>query len=337
MERKMGRAATPTKSLVDDLVAKHPRAPARTLARRLVAETGGALTLEQARTKIRYALGTSGRRDRRHATSPRPPRQAGEVLVMPASQATPWEVHTLQTVGKIGVISDIHVPYHSEVALAAAVGHLQREGIDHLLLNGDWADFYSISSWIKNPKLRNFSAELQQTRQLLRWLRQEFPGIPITAKTGNHEDRWETWLFQHAPEISDEPEMSLERWFRLDDLKIDLVKDKRIIMAGELPILHGHELPKGISSPVNPARGAWMRTKHTAVVGHQHQTSGHCEPDLFHAETFCWSSGCLCDLTPDYARVNRWNWGFIVVNVEAGGEFDVSNYRITKDGKVRSS
>ena len=131
--------------------------------------------------------------------------------------------------------------------------------------------------------------------------------------------------------------MGLDNWLRTHRLGIDIVDDQRIVLVGELPVLHGHELPRGISSPVNPARGAFMRTKHTVLVGHQHQTSGHCEPNLFHAETFCWSQGCLCNLAPEYARINRWNWGFAVVEVAADGQFDLENMRITKDGIVRSS
>jgi len=115
------------------------------------------------------------------------------------------------------------------------------------------------------------------------------------------------------------------------------VEDQRPVMAGKLPILHGHELPKGVSAPVNPARGAFMRTLSTVLVGHSHRSSGHAESDMWHDETFCWSTGCLCDLTPEYARINRWNWGFALATVHEDQSFDVENLRITADGKVRSS
>jgi hypothetical protein len=55
------------------------------------------------------------------------------------------------------------------------------------------------------------------------------------------------------------------------------------------------------------------------------------------ARRFCWSTGCLCDLTPEYARVNRWNWGFATVTVDTAGSFDVDNYRISAKGEIRSS
>jgi len=323
--------------MAHELAAKFPNQPARSLAKVLVRQTKNALTLEQARSRIRYALGINGKQHRKWATTPRKPRQAGAIIEMPKSQAVEWAPYKLGVTGKIGILSDIHVPYHSDLALAAAVKHLQQANIDCLLLNGDFADFYSISRWEKNPAQRNLSNELKQVRQLLEWLRETFPQIPIVAKLGNHEERWESWLFAHAPEISDQPEMSLETWLRFDKLGIEIVRDKRLILAGELPIGHGHELPKGMMNPVNMARGAFLRTIHSILVGHGHRTSGHAETDLWHNEIFCWSTGCLCDLTPDYSRLNKWNWGFAMVEVFSDQSFSVDNYRIGKNGTVRGS
>lgn len=324
------------------LCRKHPDSPARTLARRLVAETNGALTLEMARTRIRSLFGQTGTRHRKYPPNGdrslfRKARKAGAMYSMPTSKADGWEPHDLGVVGMVGVLSDIHVPYHSEVALAAAVKHLKKAGLAALVLNGDLADFYAISRWTKDPRKRNFKAELEQVRQLVGWLRQEFPKIPVVFKAGNHEERWAHWLWQHAPEICDDPRMGLDQWLDLADHGIDLVEEQRPIMAGKLPILHGHEKGKGISAPVNQARGAFLRLHHTVLEGHGHRTSGHCEPDMWGSEVFCWSTGCLCDLRPEYARLNKWNHGAALVEVHNDCSFDVQNLRITADGKVRSS
>jgi predicted phosphodiesterase len=321
------------------LVQLHPDAPARTLARRLVEESAGALTIDQARKRIGRLFGTNGKWNRGRMAEKgayREPRQAGAVLEMPPSKAEAWTPHDLGVVGRLGVLSDVHVPYHDETALRAAIDHLRGEKIDALLLNGDFADFYSISRHEKNPKHRNFKRELEDVRQFLKWIRQTFPDIPIVAKAGNHEERFEKWLFQHAPEISDDPIMGLDNWLGLGLLGITLVGDKRIVLAGELPILHGHEKGNGISSPVNQARGAFLRLHHTVLEGHGHRTSTHSEPDMFGRETVCFSTGCLCDLRPAYAVLNKWNHGFALVQVQAGGEFDVQNCRVVS-GKVRTS
>jgi predicted phosphodiesterase len=329
-------AADPITEMARKLCKKWPDAPSRTLARRLVDESRGALTINQARSRIRYQFGVHGAASRKFAKAAvkRKTRLAGSVLAMPASMAEPWVQFNLATVGRVGILSDCHVPYHDERAVAAAVNHI--DGVDALVLNGDIADFYAISRWQKDPSQRDFKAELQAVRDFIAWIRYRFPKIPIVYKEGNHEERWKHWLWQHAPEISDEPMMSLSAWLKLDAHDVQLVEDQRPIMVGRLPVFHGHELPKGMASPVNPARGAYMRMKHTGLVGHSHRSSGHAESDVWHKETFNWSTGCLCDLTPEYARINGWNHGGAVVTVHKDGEFDVENFRITS-GKVRRS
>lgn len=320
------------------LCLAHPDAPAKTLGRRLFKEANGAITLAAAYNRIRRQFGINGalHRQRCRPVAARPPRKAGQTMTMPASKAEAWGPHELGVTGTVGVLSDIHVPYHDEVALRAAVDQLQGDRIDALVLNGDTCDFYSISRYTKDPRKRNFKAEVQACRDMLAWIRGQFPAIPIVFKSGNHEERYAHWLFQHAPEISDEPRMGLDQWLDMDDHGIEYVEDQRPIMAGSLPILHGHEKGKGITAPVNQARGAFLRLHHTVLEGHGHRTSAHCEPDMFGREVFCWSTGCLCDLRPEYARLNKFNHGFASVRVQADGQFDVSNFRIAS-GKVRSS
>lgn len=331
-------ARDPLTTKAETLCRKFPDHSARGLARMLVEQSNKALTIEQARSRIRGVLGLNGKRERRaNKDSYRQPRQAGELRAMPKSVAEPWTPYTMPVVGRIGVLSDIHVPYHSEIAVAAAVQYLKDVGVAGLLLNGDIADFYSISRWEKDPSKRDFRGELEAVRDFVAWLRDQFPAIPIVYKTGNHEERWQAYLWQHAPELSDDALMSLVAWLKLGTHDIELVEDKRVVMLGRLPVLHGHELPKGLAAPVNVARGAFLRTLTSCLVGHSHRTSGHAETNMWHAETFCWSAGCLCDMTPDYARINRWNHGFAVVDVRESGEFDVENLRITLDGKVRTS
>jgi predicted phosphodiesterase len=321
------------------LAAKHPTAATKTLARRLVKEANGAITLEQARKRMSRQFGVNGNKDRKavKATSPRPKRQAGEVYEMPPSQAPAWTKHVMKVVGPVGILSDIHVPYHSELAVNAAVSFLKGQQLAGLLLNGDIADFYAISRYTKDPTQRDFKGELEAVRAFLAWIRSEFPSIPIVYKSGNHEERWQHWLWQHAAEISDDPRMSLAGWLDFNKHDITLVEDQRPVMLGKLPVLHGHELPKGMAAPVNVARGAFLRTLSTVLVGHSHRTSNHAEANMWHHETACWSTGCLCDLRPEYARINRWNHGFAVCTVHDRGEFDVNNYRVMTDGTVRSA
>lgn len=325
---------SPVGKAAEDLCRKLPDVPTRTLARRLAKEFG--VTIEQARSMIRSVRGQNGDHNRSMATVPKAAGKAGTKPQMPPSISEAWEPFELSA-KRVGVMSDQHIPYHCPVALGAAVKDLKSKRIDCLLLNGDYADFYTISRWQKNPKKRDLEKELEYQVQGLKWLRSEFPKARIVYKMGNHDERWDHWLWNCAPEISDHPRMRLSTWLEFEDIGIEMVADQRPVLAGKLPIFHGHELGRSIFSPVNPARGAFLRTHHTVLVGHSHQTSGHADTNLWHEETFVWSTGCLCTLTPEYARVNRWNHGHAVIDIASDGAFDVMNMRINRDGEVRKS
>ena len=113
---------------------------------------------------------------------------------------------------------------------------------------------------------------------------------------------------------------------------IEVIKDKRIINYNGLNIIHGHEFSSGFFSPVNIARGLYLRGKTSAIQGHNHQTSEHTESDMNGKITTTWSVGCLCELHPAYAPINKWNLGFAIIDAAEDG-FDVRNKRIFK-GKV---
>jgi predicted phosphodiesterase len=325
--------------IAEELCKKFPEASNHGLARRLAKENPTCFTHETARSIIRTIRGANGKRNRKVATQLRPKGKADAVqLKPPKSIAEEWVPFDLGNDIRVGVISDVHIPYHSETAFETAVSELKKRNPNVLLINGDFADFYQVSRWEKSPLNRRFKEELALVVQGLEWLRQEFgKDCRIVYKMGNHEERWEKYIWNRAPEIYDLPGCQLNELLKLEKFGIEPVDDQRFIMAGKLPIAHGHELPKGLASPVNMARGVFLRTIHTMLVGHGHRTSGHAESNYNHDEVFCWSTGCLCDMTPEYARVNKWNWGFAFVEVGKDGSFDVDNLRISKRGEVRGS
>lgn len=135
---------------------------------------------------------------------------------------------------------------------------------------------------------------------------------------GNHDERWEKFLYAKAPEIFDMPEFQLEIILRLGELKIDIVKDKRPILLGKLTVLHGHEL-MGMGG-VNPARATFTKTMEDTLVGHYHRTSSHSEPTMNNRLINVHSQGCLCELHPMFMPINKWNLGFsyVELNIKTG-------------------
>jgi hypothetical protein len=157
----------------------------------------------------------------------------------------------------------------------------------------------------------------------------EAPTTPARSiwRDGNHEDRFKTYMMQKAPEVYDEKFCSIDKLLNFEDLGIEYVTDKRIIMLGGLAVMHGHEFHKGFAPPVNPARGAYLKAKQSVMVGHHHRTSEHTETALDGTMTTTWSVGCLSDLHPAYSPYNSYNHGSAIVALD-GNYYEVANYRI---------
>lgn len=229
-------------------------------------------------------------------------------------------------------LSDIHFPIHDEAAVNAALRYGQENDPTIILLDGDIADLHDFSSHEKTTMMSYVLEEVQMVVDFLDALRRMFPKARIIYKEGNHEDRLTRFLFRKAPELLATDCFNLPSFFsfisgRPDAFeRVEWVCDKRIIRAGELAFLHGHEFRGG--GGVNPARWLYLRTGGNAICGHFHRTSEHAERGIRRQSHGVWSTGCLCDLSPDYLPHNNWNHGFAWIDVEQNGQFRVKNIRI---------
>jgi predicted phosphodiesterase len=318
--------------IAKELCERHPNASKMSIARKIEKMSG--CSFNSARSAVGVVTGSVGDKKRKLKTVER---RFGVAPEMPKSRACDWK--TFNIVGDIEtlILSDAHIPYHSELALGSSVEYGKKRKPDVVLLNGDWGDWYRCSRYTQDPTSRfpYLLDELAQQKTSLRWLRKQFPKARFIFKKGNHDERWDHWIWTRTPELSEMPELRLESRLGFDELGIEMVGEQRPVMLGKLPVFHGHELPKGMASPVNPARGVFMKLGTTGLIGHGHRTSTHAESDWKkEKELCCWSTGCLCDMTPEYARINKWNHGFAYVTQEKSGAFQVENLRINANGDV---
>lgn len=251
---------------------------------------------------------------------------------LPNSDEISYEPFILKGHKRIAVFSDIHIPYHSIEAITAAIDFCKKDKPDALLLNGDTLDAFQLSRFVKDPRKRHFADELRLFKELMEVFQKQLK-CKIYFKYGNHSERYEHFLFTKAKELVGVEEFELDNIIKARANGIDIIKDKRVIKANGLNIIHGHEFSSGFFSPVNVARGLFLRGKTSAMQSHSHQTSEHTESDMNGKITTTWSTGCLCELHPAYAPLNKWNWGFAVVDLEGKEMFDVRNKRIM-NGKV---
>ncbi|GAB6066030.1 hypothetical protein JCM9492_11220 [Aquifex pyrophilus] len=227
---------------------------------------------------------------------------------------------------RIGIINDVHFPYHDKVAVRTALKALLRYEIDTLILNGDIVDFYSVSFWERRPDRRNLQVERDIVLKAFDVIRKVFPDAKIIYKEGNHEERLERFLMRKAPELWDVEELKTENFLRLSDFGIEYVKDKRRIQAGELDIIHGHEYRSYAS--VNIAVSYLRKAFRNVLLGHFHRKQEETKKDIRDELSGAWIVGCLCDLKPDYAPHNEWVHGFAFVELYENGHFSVKNHTI---------
>ena len=309
--------------------------PTLTLARIMYNENVEAfMSVDHARSTLRIIEGKSGNKMRNQIknkslfmTDERPKNP----WKLPESEETKYESFFIKA-KKLAVLSDIHIPYHSLSALGAALDFIQVEKPDAILLNGDILDFYQLSRFGKDPRKRSVAHELQAAREFLDVLAQF--GAKIYYKIGNHEERYQHYLMAKAPELLGMQQFELQHLLGLHDRGIELIGDKRIIKANDLNIVHGHEFGQSIFSPVNVARGLFLRGKVSAMQGHNHAVSEHTESNMNGDIVTTWSLGCLCELNPAYLPINKWAHGLAIVDLSDNGkDFHVRNYRIYK-GKI---
>jgi predicted phosphodiesterase len=306
--------------------------PTLSLARIMYKENIEIFTnVESARSALRFIEGKSGNKKNRKAAVKSKYFMAEErpknPWKLPPSEEQVYQPYIIKGISKLVVLSDLHIPYHSIDAISAVLDWIQANKPDGILINGDLIDFYQFSRFQKDPRKRSAAHELRATNEFLDILSQF--GAKIFLKLGNHDERYENYMMLKAPELLGIPEFELTNLLKLKERGVELIDKKRIVKANALNILHGHEFGQSIFSPVNVARGLFLRGKVSAMQGHNHQSSSHTESNLNGEIVTTYSLGCLCELNPAYLPINKWNHGFAVVLLNKNGKnFEVYNHTI---------
>lgn len=337
----MGVSKTEKGRVVEQYIAEYPNEFKKTLARRIVQDRPDLFkSVEEARGIIRYHLGASGDTSRKKKGALNGFEGIRDVMSKYAlssqeiTSTLPFELPKAHN--KIGLVSDIHLPYHDEKAIQTTFEYYQSEGINTIIINGDLVDFYQLSRFSKDPFRKDTTFEVNQTKEFFEFVRHIFPDVKLYWKLGNHEDRFEFYMRSNAKELMGLDDFGLTSIFSLNDYGVELIGSKQRIIAGQLNIVHGHEFGQSIFSPVNPARGLFLRAKANIIAGHNHQTSEHHENDINGNPVGCWSTGCLCHLNPEYRPFadTKWNHGAARIEIDKDGSFLVDNFRII-NGKIR--
>lgn len=100
------------------------------------------------------------------------------------------------------IIPDTHAPYQHKKAYELMIKVAKDLKPDEIVLLGDFADFYSVSRYAKDPRLSvMLIEEIEEVNRLLDQLDKLFPRAKKVYIEGNHEKRLETYLCDKCPAL----------------------------------------------------------------------------------------------------------------------------------------
>jgi len=148
---------------------------------------------------------------------------------------------------RIGIISDVHIPYHDLDALKVALNEFKRVKVDTIVLNGDIIDCYNLSRWEKDPNKRNHAYEMELLTIFLDDLIKMFPKAELVFKLGNHSERYEKFVYSKSPEFIGFHVLSWKHDLRLL-FKLGVMWRERQAVRGSEPLPHEALAMRGIAS-----------------------------------------------------------------------------------------
>lgn len=316
-----------------------PTHPTRTLAEKIYNENPLLFTnKESARSAVRYHRGEAGEFNRKHSKNYNKIGKIEKITTapkLPESYATEQKRFKLPVAdNNILMISDLHIPYHVNSAVESAINYGVQHKVNTVFINGDLLDFHHQSRFQADPKKRSTKDEFQACMEFFEYLRYKLPKANVYWLLGNHDIRYEEWLKLKAPMLFFDEYYLLEDRLNLAKYRVKKLDDKTLVKIGKLNVTHGHLLLKGVFAPVNAARGVFMRAKESTIIGHVHKVSEHQETTLNGTAVITYSTGCLCELFPDYSPfANNYMHGFAHIRTENNGDYHVRNFKII-NGKI---
>lgn len=137
---------------------------------------------------------------------------------------------------RILLVPDCHVPYEDSKAFAVMLAAGRALKPDIIILLGDFADFYAVSSHSKNPnRAADLQYEVDRVRDRLKALKRLGAKRNIYV-AGNHEDRLERYLMDKAPALFNA--VTIPDVLGLEPLGFEYVPYKQYTQVGKLYVTH---------------------------------------------------------------------------------------------------
>jgi predicted phosphodiesterase len=216
------------------------------------------------------------------------------------------------------VLSDLHIPFQDEKAVELVFRFIRDFNPEYVFLDGDVLDCFEISRFNQPIDLgKHLKDELAETRLFFTRLRGILPDAKIIYIEGNHEKRFNKYIWEQAEELWGLDGLSIQEQLRLKDFKIDYIDS----VSNEAWYKYGH-LYIGHFGKCNKHGGYTAKSllddKGVSLIqGHTHRLA-EIHRRLLDKEIVGIENGCLCNLTPFYINNPNWQLGFTVLYKKIG-------------------
>jgi hypothetical protein len=226
---------------------------------------------------------------------------------------------------KTAIINDLHAPFHDPQAVGTALDIIADAHVDRIVINGDLLDMYNVNSHGPAHPMTGtlLEDEIAFGRLWLAGLRKRFPKKEIVFLFGNHEDRLERFIIQHAKALF--KLISLQNLLGLKDLDISYYPYNHRYRLEKTNVYIQHSPP---SYGKNGAMTSLERdVDQTSIYGCSHRLQHVCKTSKSGVTYDCYYNGWLGStrLSAAHARVfhyakghENWQQCFALVTVEDG-------------------
>ena len=243
------------------------------------------------------------------------------------------------------VANDFQIPFHDHDALALLNLFLKKERPEWLILNGDFQDFWEISSFDLTPRTgKELVEEIRMGTKILKSFRHILGTGRITWIEGNHEFHLRKYLIHKAKELYGLPRLSVPELFGLKDLDIEYVPCHpmasrfmdNFIQVGNLYVGHWDTIAKDGGY----AAKRLVDNKGVSLMqGHTHRFGAHAKTTVDGRVLLGIENSSMCSRSVSYVSHPNWQTGFSVLYLEPGsGRFQwypilITNHSFVWEGK----
>lgn len=211
---------------------------------------------------------------------------------------------------KVIIVNDLQRPFHDRKTLAAVENFWNDFRPDLEIYNGDIADFYDVSDYVRNPSRRfKLQDELDDTVSWLDSRANRNPNARRIFVEGNHEDRMRRWLWKYGEDLAGLRALTVPELLRFEELGIDGLPYMSVVDFLGFRIEHGYKSSQSKAYPINVSRYMATATSSSGLCGHTHKFSVYSWTDAKGSHSYV-ENGCLCRFDLEYAPFPNWQQAF---------------------------